>query len=92
MTWISLILLGSAIALSWLSRTQTDEMLHFLQLSIALVFSLAGLLMAHWFVDLLILMGLIICPPCFPSDRHLLRANCSNACLLRRHCNPERSP
>ncbi len=89
MTWIALALFGVALVLWRHSQFQKDEIVRFLQLSIALVCLMSGLVMAHWLLNLSILISLLIYPTCSPYKDRIFNSNCSQLCLRKNQCKSE---
>lgn len=87
MLWLTLLLIGLAIAFWQYGRSHADEVMKFLCLSLALVGLMAGLVTAPELLKLVILAALVIYPTCSTSQR-VLKPNCPKFCLLRKQCKP----
>ncbi|MGP1385310.1 MAG: hypothetical protein ACTS2F_17230 [Thainema sp.] len=91
MLWIALFLFGCAIALWLHGQRQIDEVIQFLEISLALVSLMAGLVAAPWLLKTGVLIALMVCPTCTPCDR-ILKSNCPKYCLFRTQCRSDYKP
>ncbi|MEO0406701.1 MAG: hypothetical protein AAF289_05060 [Cyanobacteria bacterium P01_A01_bin.135] len=89
MLWITLTLLGFAIALWCIGHYQADEIVRFLGFSLSLAFLMGALVAAPWVLKCALFLALIFYPSCTPEERSLKPA-CPRLCPLRRQCQSAR--
>jgi hypothetical protein len=89
MLWLTLTMLGLAIALWRYSHRRTDDVMKFLALSFALISLMTGLAVAPGPMKFLLLAGLLICPTCASAER-AMKADCPRYCLMQHQCAPKR--
>ncbi|MDB9525423.1 hypothetical protein PN498_05450 [Oscillatoria sp. CS-180] len=91
MFWMALMLLGLAIAAWRYGSHQTDEVVQFLSLSLALVCLMGGIVAAPGLLKVVFLAGLVTYPTCAPGDR-IIKPTCPRFCPWQSQCkSPRRS-